>query len=270
MRQTLLSRWQGALLGSFLGAIFGAHEEAELKSWREIQEEGIKSLTETGEWKPRLKSHNINPAEMLVQCLPLILFFHDQEEELKERLRAIAQLPKKSAETMEAIEIYATVMSWILKEQIRGKNWFEDLKIDEWLQTLQTQRNKGSSLEETQAELSGACQDIGLALYCFGITSEDLRLSVGRVKTIKGTNPWVFPLVGALSGAHNGMVGFPLSWRLLLHKQKREEERKLILMLGTWSGSYKFAKINQPLKKGTLTGRVKGTAIASLGVIQRR
>jgi len=118
MRQTLLSRWQGALLGSSLGGLFGIQEAATIKSWQEIQEQGVKALAETGQWQPVFRSQPASSGEMLVQCLPLILFFHDQPQALAERLSAIAQQQNYSENTTDAILTYATVISWSLQEKL--------------------------------------------------------------------------------------------------------------------------------------------------------
>jgi hypothetical protein len=74
-------------------------------------------------------------------------------------------------------------------------------------------------------------------------------------------SPLIVPLVGALSGAHNSIVGIPIPWHFCLREEKQEWESMLEAMFATWSGSYKFARINQPLKK---------SAIAAYEVIQPR
>lgn len=275
MRQTLLSRWQAALLGSSLGGIFGTQQAATLNAWREMHEQGVKALAETGDWQPVFSSQKATPAEILVQCLPLMLFFHDCPQTLQERLSAIAQEQKYSPKTTAAMVAYGKVIGWALRDELQEKTLFQDLQTTpsqttgyEVLQTLQTQREKGETLKATKIKLPSPCQDIWLALYCFGITSEHLTVSVGRVQAIKGSNPLVLPLVGALTGGYNGVSGISLPWRLLL--QKQQWEPRLAAMLGTWSGSYEFARIDQHLQKPIITDRVRGSAIASPGAIQGR
>jgi hypothetical protein len=74
-------------------------------------------------------------------------------------------------------------------------------------------------------------------------------------------SPFVLPLVGALSGAQNSISAIPIPWRCWLREEKQEWEIMLEAMFATWSGSYKFARINQPLKQ---------SAIAACQVIQPR
>jgi len=121
-------------------------------------------------------------------------------------------------------------------------------------------------LQEIKLKLPSTCQDIWLALYCFATTSENLALSVRRVKTSEGSNSIILALLGALSGVHNGVNAIPVSWRCLLQKERTEWKQKLRLMWATWSGNYHFpgrANLDEHLD-------VNAMAIAPCGVIQPR
>lgn len=268
MRYPVLFRWQGSLLGSSLGGVLTQRENS-VATWQKVQEEGIQCLATTGEWEPLYSQGEISASELLLQHLPLLLFFHDQPQVLREQILAIATQQNYSPEKMSAIMAYATVTSWILTEQLYGKTLFRNLLAtaadgesnDKILQTLQTSLEKGATLQEIKNQLPPTCQDIWLALYCFATTVEDLVFTVHRGQTMASVSPFVLPLVGALSGGQNSISAIPIPWRCWLRKQKQEWDNTLERMFATWSGSYEFAKINQPLKQ---------SAIATSQVIQPR
>ena len=264
MRQTLLSRWEGALLGCSLEVGKEFQENSSVSFWRQTQEEGVRSLATTGQWKPSFELEQYTAAEVVLFTLPLMLFFSDQPQEWLERLN----LQNRSKLEKIAIDAYGTVIKWSIEETLTEKTLFPDLQTavgdensNEVLQTLQSHANKGKTLQETKATLAPTCQDIWLALYCLGTTLEDLPLSVGRAKRIKQWHPLVLPLVGALSGVHHGVTAIPIPWRCRLQEERNQWKQELLPMLATWCGSYEFAMMNQHLKQ---------SAIAPAKVIQPR
>lgn len=264
MRQTLLSRWEGALLGCSLEVGKEFQEDSSVPFWRQIQEEGVKSLATTGQWKPSFPLREYPVAEVVLLGLPLMLFFSDQPQEWQEGLN----LQHRSKREQAAIVAYGTVIEWSIEETLTEKTLFSDLQTaigdkssNEVLQMLQSHADKGKTLQETKAVLAPTCQDLWLALYCLGTSLEDLPLSVGRAKRIKQWHPLVLPLVGALSGIHNSINAIPIPWRCRLQEEKHQWKQELLLMLATWSGSYEFAMMNQHLKQ---------SAIAPAKVIQTR
>lgn len=264
MRETVLSRWEGSLWGSRLG------EENQTPVWLEKQTEGIIALATTAKWEVAFTSET-TPSEMLLQSLPLLLFFCDQLSDLKRQLWELGKQRNYSVATQTAMISYATVMSWALTEQLNGNTVFKRLgetvteeNSYEILQILQTNLQQGKTLQETKGDISSPCQEIWLALYCFASTSEDVVLSVCRGKKCF-SNPVILGLVGALSGGHNGVRAIPIFWRSRLKKEEREQGKQMLeSMFVTWSGSYEFAKINQ------LRNSIETRIIAPSGVIQPR
>jgi len=262
MRHSVLSRWQGSLLGTSLGECLTQQGSR----WQEIHQQGVRHLASTGQG-PSLQG-DLDASEIPLQHLPRLLFFHDQPQGLREQLLAIAKQQNYSQATTSAIIAYAIAMSWSLREQLDGTTLFRDLlatsegeSSSRILQTLQTNLEKGKLLRETSNQLSSTCQAIWLALYCFATTSEELMLSLSRGQTLTSVSPVLLPLVGALSGAHNGMSAIPIPWRCWLTQQRQQWEPELEAMFATWSGSYELAKINPSLKQ---------SAIAASQVIQAR
>jgi len=270
MRQTLLSRWEGALVGSALAKINKVSGSAKVESWSKMQAQGVRALAETGQWQPIFREQEYTVSETILLCLPLMLFFSDQPEVLRAQLSALAQQQGHSSLETSVLLAYSTILAWAISEQLPKKALFHQLQISlnressyKVLETLQDSFHKEITLQETRAKLPLPCQDIGLALYCFATTSEDLTLSVRRVKTSQGSQPINLALVGALSGVHNGVSAIPISWRFLLQKERRQWKQRLKLMWATWSGSYHFARFEQHQE-------LNATNIAPSGVIQPR
>lgn len=264
MRHTLLSRWQGSLLGISLGKVFRLEKGEQTRIWQEMQEEGIEALAKTGEWTPEFSDKKVSASEMILICLPLLLFFHDQPQELKKQLFTLAQQQNYSLSSQSAIIAYATAMVWILREQLCEASLFRDLEAisgETNYKILQTLQIDLENRETITSLLLSPCEEIWLALYCFVTTSEELLLTMRRAEKLTAVNPLLFSLVGALSGAHNGVSVVPIPWRCQLRQEKEKWKKKLDPLFATWSGSYEFAKISEPLKQ---------SAIAPINMIQTR
>jgi ADP-ribosylglycohydrolase len=267
MRHTLLSRWQGSLLGSSLGKVFRLEKGEQACIWQEMQEEGIEALAKTGEWTPEFSDKKVSASEMILICLPLLLFFHDQPQELEKQLFTLAKQQNYSASSQSAMIAYATAMIWVLREQLSETSFFKDLEgisgetSYKILQTLQTYLENGETIKQIRRQLLSPCEEIWLALYCFVTTPEELLLTMRRTEKLTAVNPLLFSLVGALSGAHNGVSVIPIPWRCQLRQDKEKWKKKLDPLFATWSGSYEFAKISEPLKQ---------SAIAPINIIQTR
>lgn len=270
MRQTLLSRWEASLLGSAIPKIDQTLDCSQIESWQKQQEEGIQSLAQTGKWQPIFQGGNDGISDILISCLPLLLFLSDQPEVLRQEMNKIAQQQNDPLLVNAAIAAYETAIRWGTTEQLSQKTLFWQLEATinsefgyKVLKTLQESLHQGATLQQTRQSLPATCQDIWLALYCFATTSEDLTLSVRRVKSSKGSNAEILALVGALLGVHNGMNAIPIPWRRRLQKERTQWKDKLRLMWAAWSGSYYVTKLNPSLEQNAMT-------IAPSGVIQPR
>ena len=247
MRHLLVSRWEGSIFGAGLGVDYSL-----------IWQQGIEALATQGDWQPSPKKES--PREILIVNLPRLLFFCDQPE------LAITP-PHQTAESQLAMTSYARVMAIILAEKLVIENLFQELQAAFWqeddyeiLQTLQISLEQGKSLQEVNKQLPSTCWEIWLALYCFVTSAEDLVLTINRADQFGGAE--VTALVGALSGAHNGVSAIPVSWRC--QGKLKPWKPQIEAMFVTWSGSYQFAKITEPMNINRLG------AIALPGVIQPR
>jgi ADP-ribosylglycohydrolase len=245
-------------------------DSSHIESWQRRQEEGLHALAETGQWQPIFKGETYGASEVLVICLPLLLFLSDQPQILRQKMNTIAQPQDDSPLASAAIAAYQTAIQWGTTEQLSGKRLFFQLKATtdsevgyKVLETLQESLHQGATLQEAQAQLPATCQDIWLALYCFATTSEDLALSVRRAKTSTRSNPRILALVGALLGVHNGINAIPIPWRRQLQQERTKWKDKLRLMWATWSGNYYGTQLNPSLEQNVMT-------IAPSGVIQPR
>lgn len=249
MRHLLLSRWQGSIFAACLGL------DCSL-----VWQQGIESLATKEDWQ--LSFTEETAGEILLISLPRLLFFCDQSEETITK-------PHHLAESQLAINSYVRAMALILREKLVAERLFQDLQATfgqdydhESLQTLQISLEEGKSLQEVKEQLPLSCWEIWLALYCFVTSAEDVVLTINRAEQFGGAE--VVALAGALSGAHNGVSGIPIPWRCRYREQLKHWKTKLEAMFITWSGSYQFARMGQPMDINHLN------AIALPEVIQPR
>jgi hypothetical protein len=273
VKYSLLSRFQGGLLGSLVGETLARQaqkaktitvSDLKLSPWSQIASDLSDRLLAFGnlsidDWEQiyqqyqnffRKKAMPRSDAIALA-VLPLLFFFHEDSDLLKNQLQPLSQVWLLSEEILEDVCIVGYTISLALKERLdsegaiaqiltryRGTN---SLLIQQ-LEQFQTFLVQKASLEEIilkttrQANLKNS--SFPMALYCFSYTPEDLPLSLLRAARVE--QPTIAPLTGALAGAYNSLNGIPLGWRVAIgrHPLGHSQAQQIKKIFSLWSGAY--------------------------------
>lgn len=281
MRYSLLSRFQGALLGAAAGEVLGAgcqgRSRAQLQQLRpgvggrgfgpdspggssqaaglgRLAVAGAESLIHSGVlnvsgWGGREElspASGTGAARAAAICLPVALFYHENQEKLLSQLHGAALSVGASRAASEGVLAVGCALAMALKEKLDPQTLIrqtiaclEDAGLvspatAELLVRVESLLLGGAGLEmaveqlgrrepAARAAASGGAggsspesASLALALYCFLSTPEDMRLSVMRAVRA-GVEPILTGmLAGALSGAYNSTAGMPAAWRAAL------------------------------------------------------
>lgn len=266
---SLLSRFQGAVLGATLGAAWGSYCQSHLASngqWHHLwhcPDDWLSGLAVEDEypqgldWVSECLLQNdtfspptvvalsrSEPTAMVLAIVPLILYYHDDPENLHQQLRsALAQWTNHTALFVSG-EVIADACVLALRESLYPPTLIPQLLV---LQTQRLTRDGGleasdrpqpwdcfrqqltqvQGLWEQAASLMQTCVDLErsnampwltattLAVYCFLCTPEAFSLAMLRA----GRTPQpqlTCSLIGLLSGVYNGLEGLPLHWQVQL------------------------------------------------------
>jgi ADP-ribosylglycohydrolase len=153
MRYSLLSRFRGALLGSFVGEILASggdfrqvsgkatltppqSEEAQpsqaLSDWSQIASCGTESIIRCGRFDPEdwvlhagmtqpsflLLKNTASSSETAVATLPMALFFHDDEVKLRQQLLKASTIWQHDSEAFEEVLAVAFAIALALTEKL--------------------------------------------------------------------------------------------------------------------------------------------------------
>lgn len=297
MRYSLVSRFQGSLIGSLLGEIWVNYcQELENLSIPEHQlsqaNQMIIDLTQRLLYSDQLFYHNwqqileqsesllsvnnnINSSKIALTTLPIGLFFHEDSNWLREQLLQVATICKYSEEILEDILIWGEAIALILREkrkpqqlipQLLKKNQPVKTNLIQQLEQVQSFLEEGTPLAAVVNQLTRQGESgniaIALAFYCFISTPEDFQLCLLRASQTNYQASLTASLTGALAGAYNSFSGIPIDWRLAIKKHQKAQKlyQTATQLFTVWSGVY------QPDSKGL----PQSTAIASVKVIQPR
>ena len=280
MRYSLLHRFQGALLGSFLGEIAASPQwqrgklavEQPFSSWQQIGLRILEILINSGQlsrqdWQ---RIHQQQPSnlkgtpafagsEIAAIAVPLTLFFHDSPSCLQKHLLAGVETWQFSEEAWEDILVWAKTLALILREKLPLPYLFTQMDSP----LLEQQ---GISLSQVIAQLSRQFSPsqaaIALSLSCFAQTPEDFRLCVLRAAQTGSQSPSISALTGALAGAYNSVSGLPITWQLGIerHSTAQAITQRGCQLFAIWSGHYDLTSLDFLLK----------AAVASVQVLQPR
>jgi hypothetical protein len=320
MQHSLLCRFQGALLGSLIGELVSYHRDPgfgnsvgrkslqfaasqsnlgspKFSAWSKIATCGIESLIDTGrltidDWIIRCRQTQpsllelkgtAKSSEVAVSTLHLALFFHENQEWLRQSLVQAAAIWQVETHTSAGILAIAIAIAVTLTDTLNPTTLMphilsglgtEQTVLTNRLQQVQTLIEAGVDLETTTTQLRRPPDNLGnredasdmaiaLAFYCFLYTPEDFRLCVSRAVGSGYQTPITAALTGALAGVYNGINGIPVSWRVAALKLPVFIQRRQLTdqLLAIWLGVYNQNQIN---------GRYKQAAIAAPDIIQRR
>ncbi|MBD3885097.1 ADP-ribosylglycohydrolase family protein [Phormidium tenue FACHB-886] len=244
MRYTVLSRFQGALLGAALGEILGANCSDRLAAqsidavslpWLTVHQWGFQPLfsgNRTG-WGRAAVQHlrsllQLDASPQLdlpldlglaVATLPIALFHHENPDRMQAHLRqTIPSLRGDGADEQTiGILLISYTLSLILREQFSPTQLIPDLiRYFDLPQTYPLLAQQLSNLQPNSLPTS----PLLAALTAFLRTPDSCRLSLLQAaQTPASMQPAVVcAIAGALCGAYNGRGGLPLDWSLALNR----------------------------------------------------
>lgn len=285
MRFLPIHRWQGGLLGSFVGEWLpqsntdaqsiipylqiGQHLTKNLIEKRQLSEQDWLNLDQ--QYSSEL---NIcRSGDLILALLPLILFEHDSKRELEQHLCLLQTLWQQPTETINDVLVWNYLCSLILTEQLQPQQWLDEIiqvartrqtPLKELLELVRKLLENAVPLHQSIKQLSrkGTPNQLAIALsiYCFGSTPNDVRLSILRASQTQ--NLLTIALTGFLVGIYNSITGFPLAWRKASQNRPSTQfiSQQAVQLFAVWSGVYEI-NTNSPFPK---------FPIAASGVIQRR
>ncbi|MCU0524200.1 MAG: ADP-ribosylglycohydrolase family protein [Elainella sp. Prado103] len=261
MHDILRNRFQGAFIGAYWGEVIATtriptHPAEDLQDQFD-QQSDRQFDQQSRPWFDRFKQHlaqfspvqsvhaqmtqkdSIAPPEsaalILVDSLPIALFYHDQPQ----YLRQIMQTPLQHVETTEAelTIVIGQLISLILRERFRtfqAVDWLSEvLKTAELspqsqlaaaLHQLQAWADRSVSLPVVTARSAELCSESTgsqsilsaalLALYSFLMTPDSIQLALWRWRRLPQPHPIGGLVLGLLAGLQQGLLGIPLAWQI--------------------------------------------------------
>jgi hypothetical protein len=299
MRYSLVSRFQGAWLGSILGeGVFLPQPQQPLSrppdtlwTWLEIQQ-AIAQMTATPDGpaiavskdrtliRAEIESTPIRSAILAVLLLPIIFLHHEDRENLQSRLvDAIAQnwfqpgQVELTEDDTADILLWGNAMSLVLLDTLAPDLLLTQLlsqshslstplvnAIAEFPQALSYSLSWTALQRQWSLHLNPSQQAIAGALFCFVTTPESWTVAMARSRFVPQPSPWLSALVGAISGCYNSNSGLPFpALQLLPHNIKAGVCQYSQQLLTIWSGG---------LPSPSPTASVQ--AIAPAGKLQKR
>ncbi len=268
MRYSVLNRFRGALIGSYIGENLILSPQLgiqdKIANWTKIgidkskillfEDESTRAIGEN--YDSNRKNHqswqnNCNSSKLAIVSLSQLLLCHESLNLLRDE---VSKMGQDCAQKQKDILIWGYALSLACREK-NLKNQFIEQIIDRLsnretssLKTLllqiQIYINQNTSLQTVVEELSrhkkSSFGAIALALYCFASTPEDFQLCLKRAIIANYQPRITAALTGAIAGAYNSVSGIPLNWRENHDyrpnlKQIYQFSRKLF---NYWSGIY--------------------------------
>ena len=272
----LVDKFPGGILGSVLGDILANNFQTQihsnslsdtikLSSWTQMSLESLNLLSKDNlgkiDWfaaysrflPPKLNG-KIDCSELAVASLPIVIFFHDQPNILREYLSEIAKLSQQP-NCFADLWIWSYGINLVLQGNIEIKDLISKLLnlkeaqetlFGEQLETIQKLLGEQASLKQVGYELNQKSPSnssaMAQALYCFLSTPQQFRLCVSRSMQIKSQPHLTATLTGAIAGIYNSWFGIPIDWRLnpQLSKVNAEHQvsKQVEQVVNNWLGVY--------------------------------
>ncbi|MBW4664550.1 MAG: ADP-ribosylglycohydrolase family protein [Chroococcus sp. CMT-3BRIN-NPC107] len=254
MRHSITSRFRGTLLGATLEEKIS--HQVQSPPIAELLTLGMQSLVELGcfeyrSWLEKLLMAKLTPLQAIIATLPLALFYHDNKIKLSANLLSVASIWSSEIIIRESILALGYAIAQALTEKLVPHKLISQIVefvgapntdlVDKLIQ-VQNLLEQKAGLETTIIQLapnsSSVTASIAFALYCFLSTPEDISLSIKRSRRSPGASS---AIVGALSGAYNGVYSIPSSWRISVDLQTSAQIEMLQLsdsLVAVWSGVY--------------------------------
>lgn len=218
MAHSLLSRFQGGLLGSVLRAI-AAPSHPDLARWDSVKQLMLLALTQTpdalqqpddvlvstlpADLAPQLRSHHV--AGLAWAIMPLLCRCHGAHPHLP---LAVSQWVGDDAIAIDWLRVWAIAVHHGLQGQWPTQQWHTDLAQQYPVLTpITTSITQGWSRDQMAARLTATpSPDLPMALYCAWSTPEDVSLSLTRAQRY---SPLAAALTATLMGLYHGQAIAP-------------------------------------------------------------
>lgn len=256
MRYSLSSRFRGTLLGTLAGQSYkklscdGEH----------LLFPGLRSLVQlgkfdVGDWCNAFgKPTKPLPGEAVITCLPLALFCHENEINLRKNLQLLGPGWENDLATRDGTLAVSYVITQCLTERLNAATLIPKTvaflgnlhtPLSQQLLMIQAMLEQHAGTERVHAELVGSDPStipISMAFYYFLSTLEDLRLSVLRAAQTGYQQKTTAAITGALSGAYNSAAGVPADLQVMLFQSHCQIVAEVIglseSLFVVWSGLY--------------------------------
>ncbi len=264
MRYSLLSRFQGALLGIVLGEALGRccdHSNQALDrtlnhsclkkqalspsmEFSQILYQGSHSLIHQGtlafeRFDREFAAQISQPVNLMAATLPVALFLHEQPQPLQQQLAQLVALSSLPGELKMGVFAVALAIAEILDESFTPNTLIPKIiaqlpqpapVLVKQLERVQSLWSQPVGLAQVKQQLqdieTGQVSSIALAFYCFLSTLEDFHLTVSRAVWSDQSQLTVMA-AAALAGAYNSVGGIPPKWQLKLQPQGSQISSKL-------------------------------------------
>ena len=244
MSYSLLNRFRGAWLGSFVPAIISSKDKISgTEGNLDSQGLTVKVQQQYAIWLNLARNNFVSaeiPAQaasteddsvvgVIIDFLPVIFFLHDDWCALKTLMTN--QVRFYGLSPTEEVEILA--WCYLLRLALRGHADFSEipklLKLGmgrstaelEWLKILTSSISLGKGQEQLEQQfLQKQNSPIPLSLYFFLSNAHDFKLALLQALGQEILASDIALLTGILSGAYNGYTGMPSGWRVRLQKHQ--------------------------------------------------
>ncbi len=292
MRYSLLSQFHGTLLGAVLGDCLARGDkqsergEGSVVKGEEIAEKSVEEyplekshvlflstesiITCRGfyrkHWRESINKTNreeISLSEGILQILPIMIFYHENETKLTEILQEIiSDSEREEKDNPNPISLgqgkigllgIGYTIAQLLKQPKELSNLIpqtigylnSDCLFVELLKLVQNLIKEGASLENAKNQLGQKLKmsptiapqggkginvekrlihAIVLGMYCFLSSPQDLRLAVTRAIPTRGEDSLITTLTGIFAGSYNSSISIPVEWYGFLNSMSREEK----------------------------------------------
>ncbi len=265
MKYSLVSKFQGAYVGCFLGRkILNnnqlIHANTNISSI--IQEIIDKSDNDFALWK-KYNCNLTSLSDIIIGSLPWTLYYHDNWHQLKDLIIKVGNLNNLENEDIELLEIWIYEFVLVLREKldirhpakqltnVRQLKHSENLKLLNLIEISLSQGISSKQFLETLLTQTSNPYKIELlfSLYLFWSVPEDFFLTIKRGVSVADRLYNIVSLTGILAGAYNSPIGIPLYYlNLIQNNQVFIDDLAMIKKIFIfWSGIYHYDKENVEL-----------------------
>jgi hypothetical protein len=245
-----LDRFQGALLGLYLGEFLGNQSFPVSAPCSRLLSLALDHAHPEQLWAATASSLAPESA-ILVAILPDVLAWHDHPDRWQQQLEMFRGAWPLSSEAIADCTLWGYGLTLLLRGKTspsslipRLQTLLGDLATPLWQQLEQVQSaldrdrpflTTASQLARSDSPVGGA---IATSLYAFLQTPADFSLSLRRASYSPRQTGLITTLVGCWSGVYNGLQGCPISWRIQGQSSSlwKTIERQAEQLHAHWSG----------------------------------